>query len=110
MTFKSIVERRAYQRRNYRLKLEKEQLRKRVWRKANHSIALFRSARERAKRYDIPFNLTEDDVIIPSLCPILGIPLKLNEGHPKFDSPSVDRIIPSLGYIKGNIIVISHKA
>ena len=110
MPYKSVEDRRIFQRQNYRKKVVKESLRKKRWRKANHSIALFKNARDRAKRNSIAFNLTEEDVVIPNFCPILGIPLKLNEGSPKFDSPSIDRIIPSLGYIKGNIIIISNKA
>lgn len=64
----------------------------------------------RAKRGNIPFNLEHSDIVIPPTCPILGIPLKINSGHSGENSPSVDRIIPEFGYIKGNIKVISNKA
>ncbi|RWZ83507.1 MAG: hypothetical protein EO766_17635 [Hydrotalea sp. AMD] len=68
---------------------------------------------------NIPFNLTIDDLVIPENCPILGIPLKFGvKGSDRFknksktpdDSPSVDRIIPELGYVKGNIVVVSFRA
>ena len=42
--------------------------------------------------------------------------MKLNDtwgGHgswPTENSPSVDRVVPSLGYVKGNVHVISHRA
>lgn len=60
----------------------------------------------------IPFNLEESDVIIPDTCPVLGIPIKIHTGRGGYfpDSPTIDRIIPELGYIKGNIKVISFRA
>jgi hypothetical protein len=73
---------------------------------------MWRSAWERAKKKNIPFSIDISDVAIPEYCPILEIKLvnHLGEGKAMDDSPSLDRIIPSLGYIKGNIQVISHKA
>lgn len=70
------------------------------------------SAKCRAKRLGIPFSLTEDDISIPEVCPILGIKLEANvgKGRPAQGSPSLDRIRPELGYVVGNIIVISNKA
>jgi len=44
------------------------------------------------------------DIVIPDVCPIMGVPF--NRMDKKF-SPSIDRIVPELGYIKGNIQVIS---
>lgn len=71
-----------------------------------------RSARARAKKKNLEFLITSEDIEIPDTCPLLGIPLTtgiggigLNEG-----SPTLDRIDSSKGYIKGNILVISHKA
>jgi len=71
---------------------------------------MIRSIKARAKRLNIPFAITKDDIQIPKICPVLGIELKLGVGGVKPWSPSVDRIIPSLGYIKGNISVISWRA
>ena len=48
------------------------------------------------------------------MCPVFGIPL--SQGCPsgawteRYTSPSIDRIIPELGYVKGNIQVISFLA
>ena len=67
--------------------------------------------KHRATKSGIPFNLTRDDIQIPTYCPILGIELNWNQGkgyHP--DSPSVDKIRPELGYVKGNVRVISARA
>ena len=73
---------------------------------------LLNSARARAKRYGLEFNITEEDIFIPSHCPLLGIELQVAEGKraSKSFSPSLDRFDPSKGYIKGNVWVISHKA
>lgn len=54
----------------------------------------------RAKRDNTPFSLEPQDVPMPTHCPILGLPLD------EYNGPSVDRIIPKLGYVKGNVIVI----
>jgi hypothetical protein len=64
----------------------------------------------RAKRNNIPFNLTHDDIVIPSICPVLGIPIQISDGNATWNSPSVDRHNPQLGYITGNISIISHRA
>lgn len=69
-------------------------------------------AKERAKKDSIPFNLEVSDIIIPQSCPIFNMPLVRHEGTSggKIYSPSLDRIIPELGYVKGNVRVISHLA
>ena len=68
--------------------------------------------KSRAKRNGLPFNLTVEDIVIPDVCPVLGIPIQKQHGHSGYfdDSPSVDRIIPELGYTKGNVRVISNRA
>jgi hypothetical protein len=68
------------------------------------------SARYRAKKYDIPFDITYDDLLIPEVCPYLGTPLIKSKNRGEGTSPTIDRIIPELGYIKGNVQVISDKA
>lgn len=68
--------------------------------------------KHRAKTRGISFNLTVEDVTIPSFCPVLGLPLYRNTGGAAQgpNSPSVDRIDSSLGYTRGNVQVISSKA
>lgn len=61
-----------------------------------------------AKKYSVPFDLTVNDIVIPSHCPVFGI--ELSFGGDRNSSPSVDRIIPSRGYVKGNIVVVSYRA
>jgi hypothetical protein len=68
-----------------------------------------RFAKVRAQKLGIPFDITSKDVDIPDLCPVFGTPLvwtnKLGN-----DTPSLDRFIPSEGYVKGNVMFISMKA
>lgn len=73
---------------------------------------LLSACRDRAKKKGWSFNLTLDDIIIPERCPVLGIPLRLYRERRRAapDIPSVDRIDPGQGYVKGNIIVVSWRA
>jgi uncharacterized protein (DUF433 family) len=66
-------------------------------------------AKARAKKHGLPFNITEDDIEIPVFCPALGIKLERGEqGKGHFDnSPSLDKIVPEKGYVKGNVVVVS---
>lgn len=71
---------------------------------------LLKQAQGRAKKQGIPFNIEETDIVIPDVCPVLGLPLTKSIGKPTCNSPSVDKIIPDLGYVKGNVKVISYRA
>ena len=71
---------------------------------------LLRSARWRANKVGLPCNLSLIDIKIPTHCPVLGMPLRFNKKRQGFDSPTLDRVIPELGYVKGNVIVISDLA
>ena len=77
---------------------------------SNPAKFILRNAKQSALRYGLPFDLTEDDIVIPDRCPVLGIPLVFNEGNFKDDSPSLAKFIPEKGYVRGNVAVISHKA
>lgn len=69
------------------------------------------SAKNRAKEKGWDFNLEESDIIIPKYCPILEIELLPGGvGKQTFNSPSLDRIDSTKGYIKGNVRVISLRA
>jgi hypothetical protein len=71
---------------------------------------MLKGAKYRSKIENLPFNLEESDIIIPEYCPILGIKLKQAEGYVSDDSPSLDKKIPKLGYVKGNVAIISYLA
>jgi hypothetical protein len=72
---------------------------------------MLQNARVRARVADVPFTITVKDIVIPSHCPILGIPLFPKKGKGGGDnSPSLDKIKPERGYVPGNVIVISNRA
>jgi hypothetical protein len=71
---------------------------------------LLKSARGRAKKQNVPFDITIDDIIIPEFCPVLGIKIEQGIGKNTDNSPSLDKIIPKKGYVKGNIKIISWRA
>lgn len=78
--------------------------------KKNPLKTMLVNARLRAKRKNLEFNITEKDLIIPKRCPVLDIPIKIGVGTVCENSPSIDRINNSVGYIPGNVIIISFKA
>lgn len=105
------------ERRAYRLQYEsdpevQENIRAhhRIWWKNQNEKKLFYGAKARAKKEGCAFNLEPEDIRIPEVCPILGVKLARGEGSVAETSPSLDRITPSLGYIKGNVQIISFKA
>jgi len=74
------------------------------------------AARNRARIAGLECTITKDDIEIPETCPVLGIPLfaRIGAGRSNRDqvenSPSLDRIDNSKGYVPGNIAVISMRA
>lgn len=80
------------------------------WDWENPEAAMFRAAKRRAKRDDVPFSIKIEDIIIPDFCPVLGIKLEKGTGVHTHSSPSLDKLKPHLGYVPGNISVISNRA
>jgi len=73
----------------------------------------YKSAKYRAIKKEIPFNITIDYVesILTDTCPIYGTEFKFSgNGQMQPTSPSLDRIDPAKGYVEGNVVVISCKA
>lgn len=70
---------------------------------------MIREARERARRKGLTINITKDDLAVPDMCPILGIPLAVASGQhgPGRGSPTIDRIDATRGYERDNVQVIS---
>lgn len=68
---------------------------------------LLRASKSRAKACDLPHDISEEDIIIPDTCPIcdtLMAPSSKRGGTSA--SPTLDKVVPELGYVKGNIAVI----
>lgn len=76
----------------------------------NFENLLLARTKSKAKERQIFFDLNLNDFVIPKICPIFDIELKLSDNKPCDNSPSIDRINNNLGYIKNNIIFISWKA
>ena len=77
----------------------------------NPEARLLTQAKSRAKKNSFEFNITKEDIIIPKICPVLGIKLVVrSNGLAQDDTPSLDRINNDKGYVKGNIIVVSWRA
>lgn len=72
---------------------------------------LLQHAKHRAAAINVPFALTPDDITtVPISCPILDIPLIMGDDQNHPSSPSLDRIVPELGYVPGNVHIISLRA
>ena len=86
----------------------------RQWGRAHPKRQMFSSKRAQAQLAGLEFSLIFDDIHFPERCPILGLLLDYSfggkGGRNHADSPSFDRINPGLGYVPGNVAVISMKA
>jgi len=101
-----------YHRNYYANSLDKD---KKKQQRKNHRredtlAVLISGAKRRAKKRGMEFNITKEDLHMPSVCPILGIPLSVGENGHHHGSPSIDRIDSTKGYVKGNVHIISWRA
>lgn len=69
-------------------------------------------AKQRCVENGREFTIEVEDIVIPDVCPILGIQINMNSGRSGAynNSPSLDRINNDRGYTKDNMQVISQKA
>jgi hypothetical protein len=89
---------------NYHSNYHKKKLREQP------ALVMFTKIKSYAKNNNIPFDLDLSDIVIPERCPILNIPLVIGEHGMTGNSPTLDKVVPSLGYVKGNVAVISARA
>ena len=71
--------------------------------------------KKRALKKGFECNLTEQDInellLSNTHCPVLGIKLELGGGsEERYNCPSIDRIDNEVGYVRGNVQLISHRA
>lgn len=85
--------------------------------KQQHIKKYLNNARSRARAENLPFDLTYEYLlsIATDECPIFKTPFtwgvsNLGKGKTRADTPQLDRIIPELGYVQGNVAFISGKA
>lgn len=71
-----------------------------------------RSCRARAKIQNVPFNITSGYIeeIWTDTCPVFGTPLRIDAKKDTEGHAQLDRLIPSLGYTKGNVVWLSQRA
>lgn len=77
--------------------------------KKNPILYLYRVAKKRASKFNVPFSIAVEDIPVNTHCPIFGTELSvltnsMNTGM------SLDRIDNDKGYIPGNVAIISRKA
>lgn len=74
--------------------------------------AMLSGARVRARQYGIAFEITLQDVLpLPTRCPVLGLELNYGAGRPNdHNRPSLDRFDNAVGYVRGNVAIISKRA
>jgi hypothetical protein len=97
---------------------EKKKVYQKEWAKAHPystrhpAKRLLWSSKRRSKEEGVPFDLELCDIIIPTHCPYLGLELctSVPRGQKRSSVISLDKTIPALGYVKGNIEVMSQLA
>lgn len=79
--------------------------------KRNYVTMLWENCKRRALRKGLVFEIEVSDIVIPSVCPVLGIPLFFTQGRRNAtdNTPSIDRIDNSVGYTRENIRIVSHR-
>lgn len=70
------------------------------------------NARQRARKAALQCNIDLDYVrsLVVDTCPLLGLPILYAGAVVSDNSATLDRKNPALGYTRGNIAVISHRA
>ena len=81
------------------------------YRRANPERFALAGAKRRAKSSGVPFRLTRADLPpIPDRCPVFDTEFKYGDGRVLPESLTLDRIVPALGYVPGNVMWLSHRA
>ena len=105
--------RRQYYSRRRRENPDYNKQEKQGWRTKYPKRYILSRAKGRAKRDGIPFEITESDFDLPEYCPIfrhLKLEFSIGRTSRPDNIPSLDRINPNLGYVPGNVAVISFRA
>jgi len=74
-------------------------------------LQIWLRAKNRARVKQLAFSIDKSDIYVPEVCPVLGVRLDFGDkqGGGPF-SPSLDRLDPKKGYVKGNVHIISKRA
>ena len=89
----------------------------RNWRANNPRECLVIAAKARAKKRGLPFSIVVADVDWVTHCPIFGLELDYcttptgeRKNCKRDNFATIDRKEPALGYVPGNVFVLSYKA
>jgi hypothetical protein len=98
----------------HKYKLRKEKRNIELSTKAGHIKRNLSVIKQRAKTQNLNFDLTFEylEATAPEKCPVFNVNLSWGRQTGKINptSPSLDRIVPELGYVKGNVRWLSHLA
>lgn len=84
----------------------------REWRRRNPFKFKCSSKRLDCSKRGIPFDLTPEylESIWTGKCPVLGVPMDILSHKDNLYAPQLDRVNPSMGYVKGNVVWLSRRA
>lgn len=88
---------------NYR---EKRRIYTKAYRAENRERRMLSDAKARASKGGFPCTIELHDIFIPDSCPLLNVPFQRKGPY----APSLDKLIPALGYVPGNVLVVSYRA
>lgn len=89
---------------------EKFKVYRKAWESKSPEYIMYHNAKRRAKEFGLVFELDWKLLKTPDKCPVLGIPLCRGTKTSSEFSPSLDRLVPELGYTQDNVRIISSKA
>lgn len=69
-------------------------------------------AKQRAALHDLPFDLDEEYLrsIWTGVCPVFGVEIFYGQDRGLDNTAELDKIVPKLGYVKGNVVFLSRRA
>ena len=97
----------AYQREWRTLNKEQNKQNRKDWGERNRLQTLVYSTRQTARAKQIEHSISVNDVEQPEFCPLTGIKIDWTYSGRHMANPSIDRIDPDVGYIPGNVEVMS---
>ncbi len=81
--------------------------------RTNNRFAIrVRACKARSRYRELPFDLTEDYIkeIWTGVCPVFNTQLDIQALKNSPKHAELDRVIPKLGYVKGNVVWLSQRA
>jgi hypothetical protein len=92
------------------IKVDAKTASKRYRGKRSVETAMFERSLRRAREKEVPHTIQPSDIKIPKECPINGLKLVRGKGVAHSGSPTLVCVDQRLGYVPGNIVVVSFRA